>query len=207
VSAPRIAVIGAGPAGLMAAERIASAGYGVEVFDAMPSVARKFLLAGIGGMNITHVEDYPQFVLRYREAAEHLRPMLDDLKPDDLRQWIHQLGIETFAGSSGRVFPKDMKAAPLLRAWLHRLRQQGVGFHPRHRWTGWQHDAQDLVWQIHNPAGEQSCHFDAVVLALGGASWPKLKLSHGKPATVVLNCRGVILLKSALRARRSSMCA
>jgi uncharacterized flavoprotein (TIGR03862 family) len=170
----RIAVIGAGPAGLMAAERIASAGHAVDVFDAMPSVARKFLLAGVGGMNITHAEDYAQFVLRYRDAAEHLRPLLDEFKPDALRQWIHQLGIATFEGSSGRVFPVEMKAAPLLRAWLHRLRQQGVVFHPRHRWTGWQRDAQGINWQFINPAGEQHYRFDAVVLALGGASWPQL---------------------------------
>src|SRR5690606_25719970 len=169
-----IAVIGAGPAGLMAAERIAAAGYRVEVFDAMPSVARKFLLAGIGGMNITHSEDYPLFVQRYREASPHLQPMLDAFPPAALREWIHQLGIDTFVGSSGRVFPTDRKAAPLLRRWLQRLRQQGVVFHPRQRWIGWQQDEQGLCWQFRGPDGEHKQRFSAVVLALGGASWPKL---------------------------------
>lgn len=170
----RLAIIGAGPAGLMAAERIATAGYQVEVFDAMPSVARKFLLAGVGGMNITHSEDYPLFVQRYREASPALQPMLDAFPPAALRQWIHDLGIDTFVGSSGRVFPTDMKAAPLLRRWLQRLRQQGVVFHPRQRWIGWQQDEQGLCWQFRGPDGEHEQRFSAVVLALGGASWPKL---------------------------------
>lgn len=169
-----IAVIGGGPAGLMAAEQIASAGLTVEVFDAMPSVARKFLLAGIGGMNITHAEDYELFVTRYREAQAPLQPMLDAFRPDDLRHWIHELGIDTFVGTSARVFPKDMKAAPLLRAWLHRLRSQGVSFHARHRWSGWQKDEQGLLWQFETPDGPLQKRFAAVVLALGGASWPRL---------------------------------
>ncbi|WP_430462618.1 NAD(P)/FAD-dependent oxidoreductase [Thalassolituus sp. LLYu03] len=168
------AIIGAGPAGLMAAERLASQGIRVDVYDAMPSVARKFLLAGIGGMNITHSEDYDTFVSRYREAAAPLRPMLDDFGPQALRDWIHELGIETFVGTSGRVFPKDMKAAPLLRAWLQRLRQQGVTFHPRHRWTGLNPTGNGLEWQFTHPDGTTSIRPDAVVLALGGASWPKL---------------------------------
>ena len=117
----RAIVIGGGPAGLIAAEQLSSAGIKTDVFDAMPSVARKFLLAGIGGMNITHSEPYADFVLRYREASDWLRPILDDFTPDMLRSWIHDLGVETFVGTSGRVFPKEMKAAPLLRAWKHRL--------------------------------------------------------------------------------------
>ena len=174
MTAKRIAVIGAGPAGLMAAEQIANAGYAVDVFDAMPSVARKFLLAGVGGMNITHSEPYADFITRYREASAPLRPILDNFQPDDLRRWIHELGIETFTGTSGRVFPTDMKAAPLLRRWLQRLRQQGVAFHPRHRWSGWQRTAHGVEWQFTTPEGTVSCTFDAVVLALGGASWAKL---------------------------------
>ena len=121
-----IAVIGAGPAGLMAAEVIAGAGLAVEVFDAMPSVARKFLLAGVGGMNITHDEDYATFLTRYGAAQSLLQPMLDAFPPQRLREWVRGLGIDTFVGSSQRVFPADMKAAPLLRAWLHRLRSQAV---------------------------------------------------------------------------------
>ncbi len=171
---PSIAIIGAGPAGLMAAEHIAASGYSVEVFDAMPSVARKFLLAGVGGMNITHSEPYDDFITRYREAAAPLRPILDDFRPEHLRQWIHELGIDTFTGTSGRVFPTDMKAAPLLRRWLHRLRQQGVVFHPRHRWNGWQRNGQTLHWHFSTPDGDLNRAFDAVVLALGGASWAKL---------------------------------
>lgn len=168
-----IAIIGAGPAGLMAAEQVAMAGHNVHVFDAMPSVARKFLLAGVGGMNITHAEDYARFITRYREASAALRPMLDAFSPDDLRDWIHQLGIQTFVGSSKRVFPTDMKAAPLLRAWLHRLRKHGVNFHARHRWQGPLKSINDQ-WCFDTPEGEKHFAFDAVVFALGGASWARL---------------------------------
>ncbi|MBQ0727273.1 MAG: TIGR03862 family flavoprotein [Thalassolituus oleivorans] len=173
-SAQRIAVIGAGPAGLMAAEHIANAGLAVDVFDAMPSVARKFLLAGIGGMNITHAEDYDTLVTRYGGAQSQLKPILDDLPPLELRAWIHALGVDTFVGTSQRVFPTDMKAAPLLRAWLHRLRSSGVTFHPRHRWTGWNNNTPQDGWVFATPDGEITHQFDAVVLALGGASWAKL---------------------------------
>lgn len=173
-SAQRIAVIGAGPAGLMAAEHIANAGLAVDVFDAMPSVARKFLLAGIGGMNITHAEDYDTLVTRYGGAQSQLKPILDDLPPLELRAWIHALGVDTFVGTSQRVFPTDMKAAPLLRAWLHRLRNSGVTFHPRHRWTGWNNNTPQDGWVFATPDGEVTHQFDAVVLALGGASWVKL---------------------------------
>lgn len=176
---PRIAVIGAGPAGLMAAEKIALAGYNVDVFDAMPSVARKFLLAGIGGMNITHAEDYDTLVTRYGSAEIALKPILDELPPTELRAWIHGLGVDTFVGTSQRVFPTDMKAAPLLRTWLQRLRSSGVTFHPRHRWTGWKNNTPTDGWLFTAPDGEHCHQFNGVVLALGGASWARLG-SDGK---------------------------
>ncbi|KAB8038602.1 TIGR03862 family flavoprotein [Janthinobacterium aquaticum] len=166
----RIAVIGGGPAGLMAAQAAAERGAQVDLFDAMPSVGRKFLLAGRGGMNITHAEGYQAFVGRYGKAAGRLRPVLDQFGPQQVRDWVHGLGIDTFVGSSNRVFPTDMKAAPLLRAWLHRLREAGVQFHMRHRWLGW-HDGQ-LCFAT--PDGQQLRQFDAVILALGGASWARL---------------------------------
>jgi hypothetical protein len=166
-----VAVIGAGPAGLMAAEVLAQGGVNIDVYDAMPSVGRKLLLAGIGGLNITHAEDLEAFVLRYGARAAQVRPWLEALSPSALREWVHGLGIETFVGTSQRVFPKDMKAAPLLRAWLHRLRGQGVRFHARHRWLGW---AADGGLRFAHPAGESSVQADATVLALGGASWKKL---------------------------------
>lgn len=133
----RVAVIGGGPAGLMAAEVLSQAGVRVDLYDAMPSVGRKFLLAGKGGMNITHSEPIADFVQRYGARAEQVQPWLDEFNPQAVRDWIHGLGIDTFIGTSGRVFPTDMKAAPLLRAWLHRLREAGVQFHMRHRWLGW----------------------------------------------------------------------
>lgn len=170
-SPPLVAVIGGGPAGLMAAEALAGAGMAVQVFDAMPSVGRKFLLAGVGGMNITHSEPYPAFVSRYAERRNEIDALLRDLDADALRQWIHGLGIETFVGTSGRVFPRDMKAAPLLRAWLKRLRDSGVVIHTRHRWLGWNDDG---TLRIAYPQGELRLHADAVVLALGGGSWARL---------------------------------
>lgn len=173
-SCARVAVIGAGPAGLMAAEVLTGAGVRVEVFDSMASVARKFLLAGVGGMNITHAEDYDTFVTRYGDAAHSLRPSLDQFPPQRLRQWIEELGIDTFVGTSGRVFPTDMKAAPLLRAWLHRLRRQGVVFHARTRWIGWVENNPALGWRFQSDDGERMEQFDSVVLALGGGSWPRL---------------------------------
>ena len=179
-SLPRnIAIIGAGPAGLMAAEQLAQAGLAVTVFDAMPSVGRKFLLAGIGGMNITHSENLPDFISRYGDAAGQVGAWLKRFSPDDLRAWIHSLGIETFVGSSGRVFPKEMKAAPLLRAWLHRLRTLGVQFAPRHRWLGFAESEQGLRLRFASADGERQNDCDAVVLALGGASWPKLGSDGG----------------------------
>lgn len=167
---PKVVVIGGGPAGLMAAEAISAAGFAVDLFDAMPSVGRKFLLAGKGGMNLTHSEDASQFVQRYRHRQQHIAPLLDDFSGETLRDWAAELGIATFIGSSGRVFPTDMKAAPLLRAWLHRLRESGVRFHMRHRWLGWKDDQL----QFSTPHGETLVQADALVLALGGGSWARL---------------------------------
>jgi len=166
-----VAVVGGGPAGLMAAEVLAAAGVRVDLYDAMPSVGRKFLLAGRGGMNITHSEPYADFVQRYGGRAAALRPWLDAFTPDDLRAWVHALGIDTFVGTSGRVFPTEMKAAPMLRAWLHRLRETGVHFHQRHRWLGWNADG---ALRFDTPGGERSVRPRAVLLALGGASWARL---------------------------------
>jgi uncharacterized flavoprotein (TIGR03862 family) len=175
----------------MAAEVLARGGARVEVFDAMPSVGRKFLMAGKGGMNITHAEDFDIFLTRYGARREHIEPLLRAFPPDALRAWIHDLGINTFVGTSHRVFPDDMKAAPLLRAWLHRLRASGVIFHARHRWIGW-NESGALHFEIMRtsginphpnplpPAGEGAnvkiinVYADASVLALGGASWPQL---------------------------------
>lgn len=166
-----VVIVGAGPAGLMAAEVLAAAGMQVDVYDAMPSVGRKLLLAGIGGLNITHAEDFERFVSRYGDRAAQVRPWLEGFGPQALRDWVHGLGIETFVGTSQRVFPKDMKAAPLLRAWLHRLRGQGVHFHARHRWLGW--DSNSAL-RFATPDGEITAQPDCTVLALGGASWKKL---------------------------------
>ena len=168
---PTVAVIGGGPAGLMAAEVLAQGGMQVDVYDAMPSVGRKFLLAGVGGMNITHAESFEPFVLRYGARAPALRPILDAFSSAALADWIHDLGIETFVGSSGRVFPREMKAAPLLRAWLHRLRESGVRFHVRHHWRGW---GDNGALHFTSPTGQVDVQADAVVLALGGGSWAKL---------------------------------
>ncbi|MFZ5580479.1 MAG: TIGR03862 family flavoprotein [Pseudomonadota bacterium] len=170
-SSQRAIVIGGGPAGLMAAEVLAEVGIPVDVFDAMPSVGRKFLMAGKGGMNITHSEPFGSFASRYGERRVWVEPLLRRFDADALRAWIHGLGIETFVGSSGRVFPSDMKAAPLLRAWLHRLRESGVHIHVRHRWLGWT-DHGGL--RFATPDGEIVRHAGAVIFALGGGSWARL---------------------------------
>lgn len=165
-----VAIIGGGPAGLMAAEHLAGKGHSVTVYDAMPTVGRKFLLAGKSGLNITHAEDYARFVTRYGAANERLRPVMDLMTPEAIRVWAAGLGTETFTGSSGRVFPKVMKASPLLRAWLKRLETLGVTILTRHRWTGF--DADALLFDT--PDGPKRVTADATLLALGGASWPKL---------------------------------
>lgn len=171
MTAPRVAVVGGGPAGVMAAEVLAGAGASVDLYDAMPSVGRKFLLAGRGGLNLTHSEALPLLHSRFGTAAQALGPALDAFGPQALRDWAAGLGIGTFVGSSGRVFPTDLKAAPLLRAWLHRLRAAGVRLHARHRWIGW---AEDGALRFAAPGGERSVRPDASVLALGGASWSRL---------------------------------
>lgn len=170
---PRVAIVGGGPAGLMAAEVLAQAGAQVDLYDAMPSVGRKFLLAGRGGLNLTHSEPLEPFLGRYAERQAALAPMVRDFTPQDLRAWTETLGVGTFVGSSGRVFPTEMKAAPMLRAWLHRLRVLGVQFHMRHRWQGWSADDEASL-RFAGPHGDVLVQPDAVVLALGGASWARL---------------------------------
>ncbi len=170
-NAPHVAIIGGGPAGLMAAEVLAQGGVRVELFDAMPSVGRKFLLAGVGGMNITHSEAKAAFIARYGERQAEVAKLLQDFDADALRAWIHGLGIDTFVGTSGRVFPSDMKAAPLLRAWLRRLRELGVTLHTRSRWMGWNADGSLRITSVD---GERALATDACLLALGGGSWARL---------------------------------
>ncbi len=168
----RVAIVGGGPAGLMAAEALAGQGVAVDVYDAMASVGRKFLLAGKGGLNLTHSEPFEPFLSRFGARAPQIEPLLRGFDGPAVCEWAAGLGIETFVGTSGRVFPKDMKAAPLLRAWLHRLREAGVRFHMRSRWTGWDADG---ALHFARPDGETlTVKPDATVLALGGASWPQL---------------------------------
>jgi len=171
----RIAIIGGGPAGLMAAEVAVRSGADVQVFDAMPSVGRKFLMAGKGGMNITHAEPFAEFYARYGKRRERVAQLLEAFGPEDVRTWMRGLGVESFVGSSGRVFPVGMKAAPLLRAWLHRLRGAGVGFHVRHRWCGIERLADGWYrLRFELPEGNRDVDAESVVLALGGGSWAKL---------------------------------
>ena len=174
MSPPQVAVIGGGPAGLMTAERLLHAGLQVDLYDAMPSVGRKFLLAGKGGLNLTHSEPIEPFTERYGERAPEIARWLASFPPQALRDWAHALGVETFVGSSGRVFPVEMKAAPLLRAWLHRLRAQGLRLHARHRWQGWRDDDPTTLLRFTTPQGPVSIEAGVIVLALGGASWPQL---------------------------------
>lgn len=166
----RIAIIGGGPAGLMAAETISAAGLGVTVHEEMPTVGRKFLMAGKSGLNLTHAEGFGAFVSRFGSARERLGPMLAAFDNTAVRDWAEGLGSETFVGSSGRVFPVAMKGSPLLRAWIARLERQGVAFLIRHRWAGFEGEA----FVFETPSGRRAETFDAVVLALGGASWPRL---------------------------------
>lgn len=168
---PHAVVIGAGPAGLMAAEILCRGGVRVDVYDAMPSPGRKFLLAGVGGMNLTHAETYERFIARYGAQQTWVAEWLTAFGPDSLRAWASELGIETFVGSSGRVFPLGMKAAPLLRAWLQRLRASGVRLHVRQRWLGW---TADGALRFAGPHGEHAVAAHTIVLALGGGSWARL---------------------------------
>ena len=180
------AIVGGGPAGLMAAQVLCEAGVAAHVFDAMPSVGRKFLLAGKGGLNLTHSEGADAFAGRYGARRAAVEPLLSGWSPQDLREWARALGVDTFVGSSGRVFPTDMKAAPLLRAWLQSLRHPaagvGVQFHMRHRWTGWSAGAPVAVpgpegrqaIEFETPTGPRTVHARALVLALGGGSWARL---------------------------------
>jgi len=194
---PSTAVIGGGPAGLMAAEVMAKAGIRVDIFDAMPSVGRKFLLAGRGGLNLTHSEPLERFITRYGERAPAVASWLERFSPDDMRAWAAELGIETFVGSSGRVFPVRMKASPLLRAWLRRLDGLGVTLHTRHRWVGFDEMGAPLVRQAGGYVSVIKA--DATVLALGGASWPRLG-SDGSWADI-LKERGI-----AVRPLRPANC-
>src|ERR1044071_1988674 len=174
-----VAIIGGGPAGLMAAEVISAHDRDakVDLYDAMPSLGRKFLMAGKGGLNITHSEPFEQFASRYGKRRANIEPMLKTFGPEEIRQWAHRLGIETFVGTSGRVFPVGMKASPLLRAWLKRLSVSGVTIHPRHKWMGSIVPAADgglSKLRFESPNGEITIKADAVVLALGGGSWSRL---------------------------------
>ncbi|MGB9170803.1 MAG: TIGR03862 family flavoprotein [Bradyrhizobium sp.] len=183
MSVPRanVAIIGAGPAGLMAAETLAQGGADVTVYDAMPSVGRKFLMAGRGGLNLTHSEPLDAFLPRYREATPKLAGVVEAFPPEHLRAWCEALGQPTFVGSSGRIFPKVLKASPLLRAWLRRLDVSGVKFGLRHRWTGWDNEGRLLFQTLE---GESVVEARATVLALGGASWPRLGSDGGWVRTV-----------------------
>lgn len=170
-SAPSITIVGGGPAGLMAAEVISQQGYAVDLYDAMPSLGRKFLMAGKSGLNITHAESIDMFLSRYGARETVMAPIIQSYAPQVIREWVKGLGIDTFVGSSGRVFPAEMKAAPLLRAWLHRLRTTGVRFHVRHRWLGFD---DNKCLRFDSPKGERHISSDATLLALGGGSWARL---------------------------------
>jgi len=188
ITKSQVAVIGAGPAGLMAAEVLAQGGAGVTVYDAMPSAGRKFLMAGRGGLNLTHSEPLPAFLIRYGKAAPQLAAAIQEFPPDALRGWSEALGQPTFVGSSDRVFPQAFKASPLLRAWLRRLDSMGVQFAFRHRWIGWD-ESGHLSFQT--PNGQTFVDARATVLALGGASWPRLG-SDGA-WTKILAAKGVTI--------------
>ncbi|MFC0677637.1 TIGR03862 family flavoprotein [Lysobacter korlensis] len=171
ITLPGLAIIGGGPAGLMAAEVARAAGIEVDLFDAKGSVGRKFLIAGKGGLNLTHGEPRPAFDARYRERTAQVGRWLDVFDADALRGWARGFGIETYIGSSGRVFPLDRKAAPLLRGWVRRLRDSSVRFHVQHRWTGW---TDTGALRFETPDGERQAEAAATVLAMGGGSWPEL---------------------------------
>ena len=166
-----VAIIGGGPAGLMAAEHLLEAGVAVTLFEAMPTVGRKFLMAGKSGLNITHSEDLERFVNRYGQTSEWMAPYIHAFTPFNIRRWAEGLGVETFTGSSGRIFPVAMKASPLLRAWLQRLTEKGLQIHTRHTWVGW---TKAGTLSFETPKGEKTIAADATLLALGGGSWPRL---------------------------------
>jgi uncharacterized flavoprotein (TIGR03862 family) len=184
---PAIAILGAGPAGLMAAEILSAAGLGVTVYERMPTPGRKLLIAGRGGLNLTHSEPFDRLVTRYGAASSRLAPILEAFPPSALIAWAEGLGQEIFVGSSGRVFPKALKASPLLRAWLARLTAQGVRLHTRHEWLGWD-ESGNLIFRTANAATD-TMRADVTILALGGASWSKLG-SGGRWATILAR-RGV----------------
>lgn len=184
---PHVAIVGAGPAGLMAAESLSRRGAAVTVYDGMRAPGRKFLIAGRGGLNLTHSEDFATFLTRYGDAADWLQPYLSAFPPTAVRTWADGLGAETFIGTSGRVFPKAMRATPLLRAWLKRLQAQGVRFALSHAWTGWKGEALSFA----TGTGEETVDADATVLALGGASWPRLGSTGAW--TAILQARGVAI--------------
>lgn len=184
---PHVAIIGAGPAGLMAAEIISAKGIAVKIYDRMPSPGRKLLMAGRGGLNLTHSEPFERFIARYGRASERLRPALEAFPPSALIDWAEGLGQPTFVGSSGRVFPKSLKASPLLRAWLARLSAQGVTIELRHDWRGW--DGQGRLLFQRTDGEEVHVEAAATILALGGASWPKLGANGAW--SEILRARGV----------------
>ena len=194
-----VAIIGAGPAGLMAAERLSAAGCAVTVYDRMPSAGRKLLMAGRGGLNLTHSEALPAFLARYDQAAPFLSPAIDSFSPADLRGWADALGQDTFVGSSGRVFPRSLKTSPLLRAWLSRLIEQGVEFRFRNDWLGWD-NAGNLSFD--GLDGAERAAADATVLALGGASWPRLGANGSW--TTILAAHGIDV--SPLRPANCGFC-
>lgn len=196
----KIAIIGAGPAGLMAAQVLSDSGLSPIVFDSKPSAARKFLQAGRGGLNLTHSEEFSLFCSRYYEAQVNLQPVLDNFSPIDIRSWAENFGFETFVGSSGKVYPIDKKAAPLLRAWIHQLKSNNTQFKMKHHLINWTED----IWQFETSDGIKEYSFDAVILAFGGASWPQLgstgswvkilsekglKISPLKPANMGFNVK------------------
>ena len=181
----------------MAAEVLIEAGLKVDLYDAMPSVGRKFLMAGKGGMNISHAESYDKLLSRYGYRRAYIEPILDKFTPQTLCDWLQNLGVETFIGSSGRIFPIDMKANPLLRAWLHRLRGAGVDFHMRHKWLGWNKEDESAVLNFATPDGERKIKVDAVVLALGGGSWARLGSTGAWVRS--LTQRGVLVAPQSLQ--------
>ncbi|MBL4748200.1 MAG: TIGR03862 family flavoprotein [Magnetovibrio sp.] len=190
----RAVIIGGGPAGLMAAEALTSRGITVDLYDAMPSLGRKFLMAGKSGLNLTHGEPFVDFLDRFGHARQNLKPILEAFTPTDIEAWANDLGVETYVGTSKRVFPKDFKAAPLLRAWLRRLRANGLTVHARHKWNGW---ADNGVLAFDTPKGDILINAETTILALGGASWPKLGSDANWVPWLVKNGVSILPLKAA----------